>query len=131
MKAKKRLLFSIITLLFCLATFVGTTFAWFTDSVTSANNIIKAGNLDVEMYWATSLTSEWKNVETDDTPMFNNDRWEPGYTEVRYVKIKNAGSLAFKYSLAVIPNGKVGALADVIDVYHVVNPTTDLTPQPT
>ena len=127
MKAKKRLLFSIITLLFCLATFVGTTFAWFTDSVTSANNIIKAGNLDVEMYWATSLTSEWKNVETDDTPMFNNDRWEPGYTEVRYVKIKNAGSLAFKYSLAVIPNGKVGALADVIDVYHVVNPTTDLT----
>jgi len=30
----------------------GGTIAWFTDEVTSANNIIKSGNLDVEMYWA-------------------------------------------------------------------------------
>ena len=30
---------------------IGTTFAWFTDSVTSTNNIIKSGTLDVELYY--------------------------------------------------------------------------------
>ncbi|MBO5224462.1 MAG: hypothetical protein J6C23_08125 [Clostridia bacterium] len=128
MKTKSRWLLSIITLLFCVATFVGTTFAWFTDSVTSSNNIIASGTLDVEMHWATTLDStDWKNVETDKTPIFNNKNWEPGYTEVRYIKVKNMGTLAFKYSLAVIPNGRVGALAEVIDVYYVVNPTENLT----
>lgn len=128
MKTKSRWILSIIMLLFCVATFVGTTFAWFTDSVTSSNNIIASGTLDVEMHWATTLDStEWKNVETDSTPIFNNKNWEPGYTEVRYIKVKNAGSLAFRYSLAVIPNGRVGELAEVIDVYYVVNPTENLT----
>ncbi len=128
MKTKSRWILSIITLLFCVATFVGTTFAWFTDSVTSSNNIIASGTLDVEMHWAKTLDStDWKNVETDNTPIFNNKNWEPGYTEVRYIKIKNVGSLAFKYSLAVIPNGRVGDLAEVIDVYYVVNPTSNLT----
>lgn len=125
---KRAIITAIITLVVCLSMFVGTTFAWFTDSVTSASNIIKSGNLDVEMLWATSLSSaEWKNVEHDDTPIFNNNKFEPGTTEIRYVKIKNSGSLAFKYSLAVLARGKVGKLAQVIDVFYAVNPTSNLT----
>ena len=49
---RKALLSSAISLMLCLAMLIGTTFAWFTDSVTSAGNIIKSGKLDVEMYWA-------------------------------------------------------------------------------
>ena len=44
---KKALLSSILALTLCLTMLIGTTFAWFTDSVTSASNIIKSGNLDV------------------------------------------------------------------------------------
>ena len=40
---KQALLFSIVSLLLCTSMLVGTTYAWFTDSVTSANNKIVSG----------------------------------------------------------------------------------------
>ena len=49
---KRKLLVSALSLLLCIGMLVGNTFAWFTDNVTSTNNIIKSGTLDVEMYWA-------------------------------------------------------------------------------
>ena len=49
---RKALVLSLLSLLLCCSMLVGTTFAWFTDSVTSANNIIKSGNLDITLeYW--------------------------------------------------------------------------------
>ncbi|MBR3788083.1 MAG: hypothetical protein IKJ85_06795, partial [Firmicutes bacterium] len=119
---------SIWMLLVCFAMLVGTTYAWFTDGASSSNNIIQSGNLDVEMYWTDDLSSgEWLNVEEDEyNTIFNNTNWEPGYTEVRYIKIKNAGDLAFKYQLEVTPQGEIGKLADVIDVYFAKAPTANI-----
>ena len=37
----------------CGTLLVGTTAAWFTDSVTSASNVIKSGNLDVKLEYKT------------------------------------------------------------------------------
>ena len=49
---KRALVASVISLILCFSMLVGTTFAWFTDSVTSANNVIVAGNLDLTLeYW--------------------------------------------------------------------------------
>ena len=48
---KRALLMSALALLLCLSMFVGSTFAWFTDEVTSANNIIKSGTLDIGFEW--------------------------------------------------------------------------------
>ena len=49
---KRALWMSILSLLLCFTMLLGTTFAWFTDSVTSANNVIQSGNLDIELeYW--------------------------------------------------------------------------------
>ena len=65
---KKALMLSILSLVLCFSMLIGTTFAWFTDSVTSANNIIKSGNLDVALYYATEYNGENTNwVEVDDT----------------------------------------------------------------
>ena len=111
---------SLTALLLCFVMLVGTTFAWFTDEVTSANNIIKAGNLKIGMSWSVD-NANWNEVEEDSDPIFNHTTWEPGYTEVRYVKVRNDGSLAFKYQMAINPNGPVDKLAEVIDVsYDVV-----------
>ena len=55
---KRALLLSALSLLLCVCMLVGSTFAWFTDSVTSANNIIKSGNLDVELYYQTEGQSD-------------------------------------------------------------------------
>ena len=118
---KRALLTSGLVLIMCITMLIGTTFAWFTDSVTSAGNIIKSGNLDVEMYWANGTeapdTANWIDASTG--TIFNYDLWEPGYTEVRHIKIENKGSLALKYQINIIANGEVSKLADVIDVYYV------------
>lgn len=120
MKNKKaHILRSALTLLLCISLFVGSTFAWFTDSVQTKGNIIQSGSLDLEMYWTDDLESgEWYNVETSENKtIFDYEKWEPGYTSVRYIKLKNAGNLALNYKLAITPEGAIGKLAEVIQVY--------------
>ena len=119
MKNVKRSLFtSAVSLLLCFVMLLGTTFAWFTDSAVSANNIITTGNLNVSMYWSENNT-DWNNAEgLGARPVFDYDNWEPGYTEVRYIKVANEGNLSFKYLMYINPTGVVGALADVIDVSY-------------
>ena len=101
---KRALLVSVLALLLCASLLVGSTFAWFTDNVTSTNNIIKSGNLDVKLEYSTDL-STWAEVGAK-TDIFKNedgttDLWEPGFTEVVYLKVSNVGSLALKYALEV------------------------------
>ena len=80
---------------------VGSTFAWFTDSVTSAQNVIQSGNLDVELYYQVEGQTDWTKV-TPSTNVFKAGAlWEPGYTEVVKLKVVNEGSLALKYTLGV------------------------------
>ena len=124
-KPRRPLLKSFLALLLCLSLLIGSTFAWFTDSVTSSGNIIKSGNLDVEMYWSDRLLSvdspEWQNA--DGVPVFDYSNWEPGYTQVRYVKISNEGNLALKWLLSIETEAQLGTIAEVIDVYY-INPVS-------
>ena len=117
---KSALVTSVVSLFLCVAMLVGTTFAWFTDSVTSANNIIQSGSLDIELSYSNNNT-DWNKVTEATEPVFNYQYWEPGYTDVKYIKISNVGTLAFKYQLSIVPNIVPAAgeanLADVIDVY--------------
>ena len=100
-KTKSALLSSAVSLLLCFTMLVGTTFAWFTDSVTSANNVIQSGNLDVELEYWNNTTKAYEPV-TEDIKLFNDEAlWEPGHAEVAYLKVSNIGSLALKYQLKV------------------------------
>ena len=102
---KRALLASVLSMMLCMAMLVGSTFAWFTDSVTSGKNKIVAGNLDVELEYSTN-GSDWATV-TADTNLFKPTNgeaatlWEPGHTEYVYLRVRNAGSLALKYRFAV------------------------------
>ena len=96
--AKHAFITSIVAVVICFTMLLGTTYAWFTDSVTSANNIIKSGNLDVELeYWN---GTEWVSVDGK-SDILTNEYWEPGVTQVAYLRVANAGSLAFKYQLGI------------------------------
>lgn len=111
-KATKRsLTASILSVFLCLLLLIGATFAWFTDSVTSGSNRIVAGNLDVELEYATAFNGDgtvqtWAPVD-ESTSLFSSlengtdNLWEPGHTEVVYLKISNKGSLALKYNFTV------------------------------
>jgi len=119
-KATKRaLLMSFLSILLCASMLIGTTYAWFTDSVTSAGNIIKSGTLDVTMEWkdATATGAQQSYKDASAGAMFNYDKWEPGYVEAKNIKIANVGTLALKYQLNILATGTVSELADVIDVY--------------
>ena len=105
---KKTLLTSVLSLVLCIVLLIGTTFAWFTDNVTSANNKIVAGNLDVRLLMNTG--DGYKDISDSTSPIFgagsvaqNNNAetlWEPGKTQIAYLAIKNNGNLALKYSVA-------------------------------
>ena len=98
--SKKALLSSAFALVLSVAMLIGTTFAWFTDTASTAVNKIQAGNLDVELEYSKNFT-EWKKVN-DTTKVFEDStQWEPGRTEVVYLRVKNAGTLALKYTLGI------------------------------
>ena len=87
-----------LSMLLCVSMFVGSTFAWFTDEVQSGKNTIVAGNLDVELQY--HKQGAWTTVEGQSDLFDPNALWEPGHTEVVYLKVSNAGNLALKYLLS-------------------------------
>ena len=130
---KKALLMSVLSLLLCLSMLIGSTFAWFTDSVTSGNNKIVAGNLDVDLQ-SKQKDGSYKSVEAADVEkLFNIELWEPGVVAVETFKVVNLGTLALKYQLSlatenanfVVEAGETEptarTLADVLKVAVVAN----------
>ena len=113
---KHALLASVLSIVMCFAMLIGSTFAWFTDEVKTGVNKIVAGNLDVEMEYAVfnedGTFKEWKSVEGES--LFDeNALWEPGYTQVVYLKISNVGSLSLNYKLSVdVAHEKQGVTLD-------------------
>ena len=102
-KATKRaLLTSVMALVMCVVMLVGTTFAWFTDTASTAVNKIQAGNLDIELKYKNNTTGgEFKTANTN-TKVFNEEAlWEPGHVEYVVLKVSNAGNLALKYKLGI------------------------------
>ena len=96
---KRALLTSTFAIFMCIAMLIGTTFAWFTDTASTAVNRIESGSLKVGFeYWDGTQYTDATNVNL----FSENTRWEPGHTEVVYLKISNQGSLALKYRLSTI-----------------------------
>ena len=123
---KKALIVSVMSLLITFAAFVGTTFAWFTDSVKVEGNKITAGTLDLEMSVYNVDTQQFESVDNLNGPMFSKDNWVPGSNDVvsATMKIENKGSIDFEVSLDFISVGN-SKLAEVIEVYKTWgNPTT-------
>ncbi len=131
---KRALLTSVLSLALCLCMLVGTTFAWFTDSVTVGGNKIQAGTLDIEL-WETTY-NDWmdqpgdegfaeENITESEAPIFESVLWEPGYLAYTNLTVKNVGSLAAKIQAYIVPVEEIGELAEVIDVYVGYAPFAD------
>lgn len=114
---KNALISAILVLCMCFTGLLGTTFAWFTDSVTSSGNKIVAGTLKVDLELLDKATGEWKSLKKDNDPIFVSEKWEPGHTEVKILKVENEGSLALSWKTVLTKYSEISELADVIDVY--------------
>ncbi|MBM6919830.1 right-handed parallel beta-helix repeat-containing protein [Phocea massiliensis] len=120
---KRALVSSTLAILMCVVMLIGTTFAWFTDSVTNTGNRIQAGNLDIEVEYTLNGT-EWAKLD-EDADLFGNGLFEPGYTRVVAFRISNEGNLALKYNMSmnlvsetkgINKAGKEFALSDYLKV---------------
>ena len=100
---KRALLTSVLALVLSLAMLAGTTFAWFTDTASTGVNRIVSGNLDVGLeYWG-GAESGWLTAENSKDLFDENALWEPGYTQIVYLKVKNNGNLALTYAMQITP----------------------------
>ena len=122
-KATKRaLLTSVMALVMCVVMLVGTTFAWFTDTASTAVNKIQAGNLkvDLEMQkpdgsWV-SAEGQTLTFKTKDNRAADKILWEPGCRyELPALRVVNKGNLALKYKIQITGVQGDAKLNKVID----------------
>ena len=133
---KKALFISTCALLFSMLMMAGSTFAWFTDSVSTGSNKITTGSLKVELLHTNAKVT--KEAVTQNTLLFTDENgeaisWEPGAVAYENFTVKNAGDLALNYRLALDLNnantikgttdGK--SLKDVLKVKVVKGRVTD------
>lgn len=119
---KRALLSSVTAMLICVAMLIGTTFAWFTDSASTAVNKIQAGTLEVGLEMK-DASGNWVNAEGETlswkkaagAPANEQVLWEPGCTyELPELRIVNKGNLALKYKMIVSGINGDAKLLDVI-----------------
>ncbi|MCI5615667.1 MAG: SipW-dependent-type signal peptide-containing protein [Clostridia bacterium] len=112
MKSKKAvrsaLGMSVLSIALCAAMLIGTTFAWFTDTASTAVNKIQAGTLDVALEmkdgdnWVSAEGKTLDFVKSPEAPTGEELLWEPGCTyNLPELKIVNNGNLALKYKVVV------------------------------
>ena len=103
---KRALLTSVLALVLSLAMLAGSTFAWFTDTASTGVNRIVSGNLDVGLqYWGVGEDGKktWLTAENSEELFDENALWEPGYTQIVYLKVENGGNLALTYAMQITP----------------------------
>ena len=105
------LMASILSLVLCVSMLLGTTMAWFTDTVTNTGNRIEAGTLKVRllrhdgsayqdisnMTGGIFIPSAGEGGDTEGG--LNGILWEPNKTEIVYLAVENAGNLALNYNV--------------------------------
>ena len=99
---KRALLSSAFSLIICAAMLIGTTFAWFTDTASTAVNKIQAGNLKVDIVDQNGNSLNGKSLSFRDVNNKTDILWEPGARfNLDSFKIVNKGNLALKYKVII------------------------------
>ena len=122
---KRALLMSALSLLMCVSMLIGSTFAWFTDTASTAVNKIQAGNLkvDLEMQkpdgsWVSAKGETLEFKKATDAPSDEKVLWEPGCTyELPQLRVVNKGDLALKYKVIISGVNGNAKLLEAIDFF--------------
>ena len=124
---KKALLASLLSMLLCVSMFIGSTFAWFTDTASTAVNKIQAGSLKISLEDKNGddLTGRPIKWISKDGREEEKILWEPGATyRTEWFYIRNTGNLALKYRVNI--SGFTGdtKLLEVLDFSFLLSGVT-------
>ena len=119
---KRALISSTLAIFICVSMLIGTTFAWFTDTASTAVNKIQSGTLDVALEMQ-KPDGSWESAEgktltfkTADNRAADQILWEPGCTyELPKLRVVNNGNLALKYKIQITGINGDAKLNEVID----------------
>ena len=115
---KRALVSSALAILICVSMLIGTTFAWFTDTASTAVNKIQAGTLNVDIVDKNGDSLDGKSLSFRDANDSTDILWEPGATfNLDSFKIVNKGNLAFKYNVIISGVNGNAKLLEAIDFF--------------
>ena len=87
----------------------GATLAWFSD-VETVRNEFRIGLLDLDVSYKNDIITEYTPLKGATEVFYDEALYEPGYTQVVYLKIDNNGDVDFNYKMSVtvtdFTNGK-------------------------
>ena len=115
---KRALLSSVIAMFICVAMLIGTTFAWFTDSASTAVNKIQAGTLGIQLLDNEGNSLEGQALSWQKAAGAANEDvlWEPGCTyNTQQFYIENNGNLNLKFKFSVSGITGDAKLLEVLD----------------
>ena len=118
---KRALVLSLLSMLLCVSMLIGSTYAWFTDTATTAVNKIQSGTLDVALEMSTDNGATWTNAEGKTLNFMTADNraeilWEPGCTyALPLLRVVNKGNLSLKYEIVITGIDGDAELNDAIE----------------
>ncbi len=97
---KIALILSIAMVFIWVALGAGTSLAWFTDVTPADRNVFNVGVLETEVDYLDE-DGNWKNVEAATDVFDDAALYEPGYTQIVKLRIRNVGDVPFEYKTAI------------------------------
>jgi len=127
----KALFRSAIVCLFCVSLLTGSSYAWYTtyadgrdgDGASLLNEDGQVEGKAAQLSFKEDFADSWEVVTSEGAnesarAIFSYNFWEPGYAQIRYVKLDNVGTDPLQYFIRVTELEKTSAdIAKMIDVY--------------
>lgn len=97
---------SILCMFLSTVMLVGTTMAWFSDSLQTGVYTISSANFTVTTFFCTDLAdgsgaNNWQRLNPGNTTMFGGGSLSSGSYQTAYLKIVNASNIDLKYTLTI------------------------------
>lgn len=79
----------------------GASIAWFKDETPIVENVFNFAEFDLDVQYRNSEMTSYAPIKTDTNVFLDGALYEPGYTQVVYLKIRNNGDINMKYKLSI------------------------------
>lgn len=110
---------SLLSTLLSLVMLVGTTFAWFTESITTGVYTITAGNLSTVTSYCTDLNTpnpNWQLLNPGNNDLFGGTTFsKSNATQTAYLKLKNESPSPVKYLISFVCNSETAGTLERSD----------------
>ncbi|MBQ3541990.1 MAG: hypothetical protein IJA45_02570 [Oscillospiraceae bacterium] len=114
---KAALAFSACLFVLWWALGTGATLAWFSDT-DAVRNEFQVGLLKMDVSYRNDIVTDYAPLQGATRAFRDDALYEPGYTQVVYLKIDNIGDVAFRYKIAVtVKDSTKGKNAMGEDIY--------------